>query len=308
MVDILLAVYNGEKYLKEQLCSIINQTYKEFNIIVRDDGSTDNSLSIIRGFEALYPHQIKVIEGAPSGSAKNNFFELMNYTVSDYIMFCDQDDVWLENKIEITLKKMKETESVHGKSTPILCHTDLKVVDRSLDTINSSFFKMQKFDISKTSLNHALVQNIVTGCTIMINKALLELAKDTNSDDIIMHDWWLFLIASAFGRIETITTPAILYRQHEENQLGAKTLSPMTHRQMTNSVRASIKQAYSFLQCYHELLSLSQVEMIQYYSNIYKYSFLKRVFILRKFKFYKHPFIKKFFQTIIILKLKGLTP
>ena len=240
MIDILVAVYNGEKYLKEQLTSILNQTYKEFNIIIRDDGSTDSSLYIIKEFNQLYPEKVTFVEGVPSGSAKNNFFELINYAKSDYIMFCDQDDIWFENKIEVTLKKMQATENTYGKDVPILCHTDLTVVDKNLNTINPSFFKMQKFDITKTTLNRALVQNIVTGYTMMINKALLDLAKGTNSEDIIMHDWWLFLIASAFGRVEVVTTPTILYRQHEENQVGARIISPLTNTQMVNSVKASI--------------------------------------------------------------------
>lgn len=307
MIDILVACYNGENFLKQQLDSLINQTYQDFNIILRDDGSKDSSLKILKQFKADYPDKVTLIEGNPTGGAKNNFFELMNHTDADYIMFCDQDDVWLENKVEITLSKMKDTENAYGKDVPVLCHTDLSVADKDLNITHNSFFKMQKFDISKTSLNRALVQNIVTGCTVMINRALLNIAKGTNSNDVIMHDWWLFLIASAFGRVEAINSPTILYRQHENNQVGAKSLSPLTHTQMACSINTSVCQAIWFLRCYSKSLSSSQIEMIEQYSNLHKHSVLKRMCILRRFQLYKHPFIKKLFQIITISKLKRLS-
>ena len=304
VVDILVAVYNGEKYLKAQLESVINQTYKEFNIIIRDDGSTDSSLDIIKEFKSLYPEKVQIIEGKPSKSAKNNFFELMNYAASDYIMFCDQDDIWLENKVELTLSKMKEAEDLNVKTTPVLCHTDLTVVDKDLNTIHPSFYKMQKFDISKTTLNRALVQNIVTGCTVMINKPLLNLAKGTNAEDIIMHDWWLFLIASAFGKVEVVNTPTILYRQHESNQLGAKRIAPMKNSDMYTSVINTICQSAIFSARFKTVLSEEQIAMIYAYSNIKSENKTKRLFILNKYKIYKSPLIKNIFQQIITLKLK----
>ena len=310
MVDILLAVYNGEKYLKEQLNSIINQTYQDFNIIIRDDGSTDDSFDIIKEFTLLYPEKIKIVEGKPSGSAKNNFFELMNHTNSDYIMFCDQDDVWLKNKIELTLSKMKEFENTHGKHTPLLCHTDLKVVDENLNTIHPSFYKMQKFNISKTSLNYAMVQNIVTGCTIMINKPLLDIAKGTNSENIIMHDWWLFLIASAFGKVEAINTPTMLYRQHENNQLGAapegkviyylKKLLFSNKNHSKNILLKTCMQAKIFNNTFSEKLSQQNKLLAKEYSCILQKNKLCKIITVIKFRFWKHSFIRKLGQIFMI--------
>ena len=304
MIDILVAVYNGEKYLKEQLTSILNQTYKEFNIIIRDDGSTDSSLDIIKEFNQLYPEKVTFVEDVPSGSAKNNFFELMNYAKSDHIMFCDQDDIWFENKIEVTLKKMQATENTYGKDVPILCHTDLTVVDKNLNTINPSFFKMQKFDITKTTLNRALVQNIVTGCTMMINKALLDLAKGTNSEDIIMHDWWLFLIASAFGRVEVVTTPTILYRQHEENQVGANDPSEISYyaKRFKSGSRLwlTYAQAEAFLSAFDSMLKDPQKSLVLCYSNIPKQNKLQRISTIVKNDFWKHSAITKAGQIILV--------
>lgn len=304
MIDILVAVYNGEKYLKEQLNSLINQTYKDINIIIRDDGSTDNSLDIIKEFKFEHPEKTTLIEGNPTKSAKNNFFELLNHAKSDYIMFCDQDDIWLENKVKLTLAKMQETEETYGNSIPVLCHTDLKVVDKNLNELHKSFFKMQKFDITKTSLNRALVQNIVTGCTMMINKPLLDLAKNTNSENVIMHDWWLFLIASAFGRVEVVNSPTILYRQHGKNQLGAKRITNIKFSDMVNSINNSINQSLIFLKTYSSVLSLEQIELVSVYANIKKEKPLQRFFILNKYKIYKYPLAKKIFQQITTIKLR----
>lgn len=304
MIDILVAVYNGEKYLKDQLNSIINQTYQDFNIIIRDDGSTDNSLAIIKEFELLYPEKVKVVNGQPSKSAKNNFFELMNYASSDYIMFCDQDDIWLQNKIELTLNKMKDAEKAYEKSTPVLCHTDLAVVDSNLNSIHSSFYKMQKFDISKTSLNRALVQNIVTGCTIMINRPLLNLAKNTNSENVIMHDWWLFLIASAFGKVEVVNTPTIMYRQHGSNQLGAQNPSEIAYyakRLKTGSaLHLTYKQARCFYEIFGDKLSPENKILAQEYADFQKKNKLQKISSIIKNDFWKHSAIKKAGQIILV--------
>jgi len=122
LVTILLAVYNGEKYLKAQIESILSQSFKDFKIIIRDDGSTDKSVDIINYYCNEYPDKISCMGGDPTGSAKLNFAELLDSCEADYIMFCDQDDVWLPTKIEKTLAAMQLAED-DGK-TPVLVHTD----------------------------------------------------------------------------------------------------------------------------------------------------------------------------------------
>ena len=304
MVDILVAVYNGEKYLKAQLDSIISQTYKEFNIIIRDDGSQDSSLDIIKEFKLQYPEKVQIVEGSPSKSAKNNFFELMNHATSDYVMFCDQDDFWLENKIELTLNKMKESEKDYGASTPVLCHTDLAVVDSTLNVLHPSFYKMQKFDISKTSINRAMVQNIVTGCTVMINKPLLELAINTNSEDVIMHDWWLFLIASAFGKVEAVNIPTIMYRQHNNNQLGAQDPSKIGYYtgrlKSGSSLHLTYAQAESFYRAFESKLPEHQKSIVKEYISLPEKNKLQKISSIIKNDFWKHSVIKKAGQIILV--------
>ena len=135
MVEILLATYNGKKYLKQQLDSLLNQTFEDFKIIIRDDSSKDKTMDIIMEYKEKYPEKIKVIEDdVKCGSSVSNFMQLIKHATAPYIMFCDQDDYWLPNKIEISLKKMRQEEN--DKNKPILIYTDYKVVDSNLNSIN----------------------------------------------------------------------------------------------------------------------------------------------------------------------------
>ena len=204
---ILLTTYNGARYLKQQIDSLLNQTYKNFEIIARDDGSSDNS------FEILMSYDIKTLESIKNIGAKGSFGTLLEYAVqnsdSEYFMFCDQDDVWENDKIEKTFTKMLEMEK-SNPGTPLLAHTDLKVVDERLVSIADSFWKYQNIDPKKDSLNRLLMQNTITGCTMMINRKLAELALPVPKE-CIMHDWWIGLVASVFGRIDVIKVSSKIY-------------------------------------------------------------------------------------------------
>mgnify|MGYP005849079615 CR=1 FL=1 len=226
LIDILLATYNGEKYIGEQLDSLFNQTNQYWTLIVHDDGSTDKTVEIIKSYQIRYPSRIVLLEdGIKTGGAKNNFAHLMQFSTSEYIMFCDQDDVWLEDKIELTSERMQEVECKSG-NIPVLIHTDLTVVNNSLGILNKSFFKFQKIDpeISK-SFSLSKVQNSVTGCTLMLNKIAKELVMPIPKN-AVMHDWWILLsILRANGVVEFINKPTVLYRQHLDNQVGARGFS-----------------------------------------------------------------------------------
>ncbi|MCL2884649.1 MAG: glycosyltransferase, partial [Oscillospiraceae bacterium] len=142
MIDILLATYNGQAFLPAQLDSLLHQTYQDFLIHIRDDGSADATLQIIEQYKTNYPGKISVLENPiPSGSAKSNFFHLLNEAdmSGDYFLLCDQDDVWNPDKVELTLREMTKLEATYGTQTPLLIHTDLAVVDQSLRPLARSF-------------------------------------------------------------------------------------------------------------------------------------------------------------------------
>ncbi len=305
MVSILLAVYNGEKYLKQQIESILAQSFTDFKIIIRDDGSTDNSVEIINYFCNKYPEKIFLISGSPTGSAKRNFAALLNACDDDYIMFCDQDDVWYPYKIKLTLDIMKYTEGAK-KDLPVLIHTDLAVADENLNVISSSFFDFQKLS-SVMPLQQLLVQNNVTGCTVMINRALKEKCG-TIPDECIMHDWWLALVATAFGRVKHIDESTMYYRQHSANQVGAKASYGFafikrklaTLGDVRKNYNATYTQADAFLKQYGEGLIKQRYDLIKTYCDIPRMCKFKKIKTINKYGFKKCTRLRVIGQYILM--------
>ena len=225
-IAILMATYNGERFVSEQIESLLKQTYQDWELFIHDDGSEDNTVNIITQLAKEYPTKIHVVEGKETGGAKYNFFYLMHQVDAPYIMFCDQDDIWLETKIEKTYLKMRETESGCGIERPILVFTDLEVVDSKLRVLAERMSKSQKLNPRKIRFKDCLIQNVITGCTTMLNRACLEKSlAEVDFKNIIMHDWWCALVAAYYGKIAFVDEPLILYRQHGNNSVGAKPLS-----------------------------------------------------------------------------------
>jgi glycosyltransferase involved in cell wall biosynthesis len=221
-ITICLATYNGAEYLKEQIESILAQSCGGWQLMIRDDGSTDNTIGIIRAYGFAYPDKIRLIdENGPHLGATLNFGRLLESADSDYIMFCDQDDVWLGDKIQLTLDAMRSTEERYPEM-PILVHTDLTVVDDKLNTISDSLWNYQRLfpDIGDDP-KKIMAQNVVTGCTMMINKRAKEISIPVVAE-AIMYDWWVAIKVASVGKIVHIPTPSILYRQHFNNEIGAK--------------------------------------------------------------------------------------
>lgn len=305
MIDILLASYNGEKYIAEQIESILDQTYKDWFLYIKDDCSTDNTVNIINAYEKRYRDKIKVVvSDKPTGSAKDNFFSILQYSKSDYIMTCDQDDVWIPEKIEITYNKMKEAENSY-KDIPILVHTDLKVADENLNIISDSLLKMQNLDSSRDKLNNLLVQNIVTGCTVMVNRKLLDYIM-TIPKNAIMHDWWMALIAASLGKIKFIEKPTVLYRQHNHNDVGAKNVNSANYilKRLSNinDIKKSISDTYlqseEILNSMGSLIDKNNYLIVNQYSLMTKFNKLKKIQILLKYKLWKNSLVRVLGQII----------
>jgi len=227
MIDILLSVYNGAKYLPEQLDSLFRQTYQDFRIIIRDDCSNDNSSDIIKKYSDNYPQKIIVVpDGGKNLGASNSFFELFKHSTSDLIMFCDQDDVWNNDKLEMVMDFYYE--KVETKNSPLLIHTAADVVDENLNLLEERTrqFNKSKFGMEKSFI-WQIFQNDVTGCTVMINSALRELVKDIDfmNHKVIQHDWFLAQIAHLFNSKYYLPIKTIKYRQHANNVMGAKKIT-----------------------------------------------------------------------------------
>ncbi|MCL2627449.1 MAG: glycosyltransferase family 2 protein [Oscillospiraceae bacterium] len=308
MISVLLAAYNGELYIKEQINSLLSQTVSDFKLYVRDDISTDNTYTIIKEYSQKHPDMIVAEQSKKNtGGAEYNFINMMIEHKDDYVMLCDQDDVWLPDKIEKSLKKIKEMEEEYGADTPLLVHTDLKVVSNDLNVISSSYQKMASKDFNKNSLNYALALSNVGGSTVIYNRTLANLIQAV-PDFIVMHDWWLALIAAAFGKIGVVNEATVLYRQHEGNDKGAKrVLSPvyifyvLTHlKKMAAMIDDSYKQAGAFLRLYEDKLPKDKYEMIQAYASIPRLSRIKRLKTVMKYKAFMHGFARKTAQIMIL--------
>lgn len=221
MIEILLSTYNSELFLKQQLESIFEQTYKEWKLIIRDDGSSDNTIEILKFHIKKFPNKLFLMEmNSINIGVVKSFEQLLLETKSEYIMFCDHDDVWLPTKIEDTLNLMLESEKSY-KKLPLLIHTDLKVVDVNLNEISNSFWKYSKLNQKLLqNFNYLGICNSVTGCTTMINRIAVEMVLPF-PDNVIMHDSWIALVVAKYGKICYLQKPTILYRQHELNKIGA---------------------------------------------------------------------------------------
>lgn len=300
MIDILMATYNGELYIKEQIESILNQTYKDWKLYIRDDKSKDQTLNVIKKYTKEYPDKIILIEDNLGGlGAKKNFSQLLKYSKNEYCMFCDQDDVWLQDKIKISLDEIQKAESVYDKSTPILVHTDLKVVNEKLEIINESYWQFQGLDSKYSGLNKLLVENNITGCTVIINKSLKSKVQEV-PEEAIMHDWWIGLVAGTLGKIIQIDNKTILYRQHSNNVVGASGInsiknisSKLDKKQINSSIYKGICQGKKFYEMYKNVITEEHKSIIMNFINLKQQNYLNRKKIIIKNKFYKYNKIKR---------------
>ncbi|MCK4004205.1 glycosyltransferase family 2 protein [Streptococcus suis] len=302
-VNILMSTYNGQQFLSEQICSIKEQSYTDWTLFIRDDGSSDNTKEILKDFERQ-DSRIHIIDSDKSDNLGviKSFHKLVNHDRADFYFFSDQDDVWLPNKLELSLKEAQN----YPADLPLMVYMDLKVVNQDLEIMTESMVKSQSHH-ANTELVQELTENTVTGGVAMINHHLAEMWQVT--EDILMHDWYLALLASAFGNLVFIDQPGELYRQHSDNVLGARTLS----KRFKKWVRPHILFAVywdliknSQIQARHLLqmpLSQSNRELIEAFVTIMDKPMLERFRILRKYGLRKNKaFHTLVFTTLIITK------
>lgn len=305
LITIYLSVYNGEKYLSEQLQSIQAQSYQHWELLIRDDHSDDQSISIIKSF-VISDTRIRLISSNKQTiGVCNSFHELMLYRGNGtYFMFADQDDVWCTTKIEHTLHRMLKLESGMPNATPILLYTNLVHVNQNLKKTNKKY-KTPSIKSDTKILYQALIQNWIFGCTMMFNSSLLELSLPIPCESIaLLHDRWLTLIAASAGKINYIKTPELLHRLHDKN--ATSTMYNTTFRMKIKIAVFMIKQREKILhsrrvQCklLHERLVARQIhthtQTLQYFLTLLsKNGFSALYFGLT------HGFIyNRLFQTLI---------
>lgn len=288
-VAVLLSTYNGEKYLEEQIDSIRNQSYENWKLYIRDDGSSDTTINIIEKYCKVDDRIIFLDSNRNNLGVIDSFLFLLTEVTADYYMFCDQDDIWLENKIKNTLFCMKEKEKEEKK--PYVIYTDLRVVDANLNIIAPSIFEYRKLFKAPRNYMSIFIRNSAYGCTIMFNNQLKNLV--VKSDNIIMHDKWIEIIGASFGETCLCPDTDILYRRHGDNTSATKKygkLSYLTSR-LTKilsfikggkgvQVQNLLLQANAFSGRYRDKLSESKREQLDAFLMLPKVSRIKRLKIL----------------------------
>ncbi len=290
MIDILLAAYNGERYISEQIESVLAQDCDDFTLRICDDCSTDRTPDIIRRYAKRHPGKIIFTQNEKnSGCAAENFFKLLYSSDADYIMFCDQDDVWFKNKISLSLELMKNTEALYGKDMPVLLHTDLTVTDSELNVIARSMFDYQHLCRDERSAAHTAVQNTVTGCTMMLNRTLADRLRHTPVS-VPVHDWWIALYTACCGKTVFCNEPTLFYRQHKTNICGAQNMSDIRYitQRAAEKQRSSLMIKYGYRQAaemagfYGSELGEENCALLKGYGELEKKPYLKRLaYVLR---------------------------
>lgn len=210
-----MTTYNGEKYIRAQLDSILAQDYPNVSILIRDDGSSDRTIDILKEYSSRFDN-ISFYTGENLGVVKGNFDLIKNSdSTADYYAFSDQDDYWKSTKISRAVLKLREL----NKDKPLLYCGKTILTDKNLNILD---VKIKTPEI-RPSFNNAIVENICVGCTAVINHTMIKLVQEHIPEYTIMHDWWLYLTASCFGHVYYDMEAFILYRQHESNVMGART-------------------------------------------------------------------------------------
>lgn len=221
VIDILLATYQGERFLPALLDSLRTQVWKDFRVIAQDDGSTDATLSLLADATADARFSLGNQQAQHLG-AIGNFLSLMGQSDAPYCALCDQDDVWLPNRLSAGMTAMHDAEAKYGKDTPLLIHSDCRLIDAEDNVLSPSFFARQGWNPSAVTLPQLLVQNNATGCTMLLNAPLRALVTaHADSGKLFMHDWFIAKTAAAFGQVICLQEPLVCYRQHGSNVMGA---------------------------------------------------------------------------------------
>ncbi len=223
MISILMSTYNGAAYIAEQLDSIIAQSVQDWQLVVRDDGSTDGTQEILRAY-AEKDARIQMVEDKEKRGAMRSYEWLLEqYGTGKYVAFADQDDVWLPDKLRVCVDKIRQSEQQYGADTPIVVHTDLVVVDSTLRVVAESFWRYTfiKPNVLNRHTEYLAICNSVTGCAMMFNQAARGVSLPFG-DRALMHDSAIAVSTMLnHGKVVPVYVQTMLYRQHGDNTLGA---------------------------------------------------------------------------------------
>ena len=300
LVDILMATYNGERFVADQLLSLLQQEYPHIHIYIRDDGSTDQTVNIIEDFCSKYPQNITFIQdGKKNLGATQNFAALMEYSTASYICFSDQDDIWMKDKVQWMMGIMEKTEKQHP-GVPVYVFSDLTVADTNMNITHRSLNQRDGLSPRKTATNQLLMQNVPYGCATMINRELL-LKSLPIPKDALLHDHWMALVASLFGKITYLDEPLVLHRIHDNNasragsvhrkEIDQQLASKINNKNFHNYLFKQVAQAEALLKKFEPELSEKQVNTLQQFIALKTTKGIERKKLIIKNRFFKNAWL-----------------
>ena len=319
-IAVLLSSYNGARYITEQLRSLESQSYRNFDLFIRDDGSTDATCELIEAFKASSSLSIYVHYDTVNVGALKSFELLLNWSFQEgstyeYMMFCDQDDIWFENKIERSYHKISAMQERYGSSVPLLVYTDLEIVDADGAVLGSSFWKYFHLDPKKNACNDLAMQCNVTGCTMILNRHLAWRALPFHANSV-MHDHWIGLIASSLGVIDFIDDATLSYRQHTTNVSGGapkfnlsyivtKALKYYNDDEFDAVLGRQIDQAEGLLEhCPQEDLGRC-AEILDAMRRLRSSSALQRLRLVWRYRLFKQGWIRNIGLVFWLIRISG---
>lgn len=312
-VNVILAAYNGEKYIGEQIGSILDNTFWNLRLWIFDDGSGDKTETVIDVYRMKYPDKIIFRRNPVNKGVTLNFLDGMRYAagfgeaaeggrtdtaenesqkIREYFMFSDQDDVWMPDKIEKTLRYMKKLESRYGSNSAAAVFTDARVVDENLKTIYPSFYESGRLDTGERDLPHIMMENKLIGCTVMVNRELAGRLKQL-PEKARFHDWWVAMIAAAFGHIGYLPEATLYYRQHGGNMVGNQSFSSYVRNRISSikkqkeALHAIVSQAGEFYRIFHTELPAPQKKQVYILAQLEKKNWFERRLLIVKYGYLK---------------------
>lgn len=291
--EIILATYNGERYIGALLDSLLDQNTQDFSLLVRDDGSRDSTVALLNSFKLRFGSRMRLMPaGVATGSPTRNFAILMAETTADFILFCDQDDVWLPNRVAATVELLTLAERQHGKDCPVFAFNDLIPVDAALKPLSDSFWRFKKIAPGNASnLAKSILTTSILGCSSGINRALAQKSLPI-SPKATNHDWWALHVAALFGAVVWSAEKTVLYRLHgsnASNQTKVSWAGYLKRRDKSNAVkRGLIKKSEhvgGLLSAYEETMPHDKKMLLQAFCNLQNLDFIKRRFSILRWGF-----------------------
>lgn len=244
MIAILMATYNGENFISQQLDSIVSQSFCDWELFIRDDGSTDNTIAIIKEYENTYPNIHYIEDDLGSLGTRDQFLHLMKIVDAEYYMFCDQDDKWFEDKIEKSLIKIKLTES-NNPNKAILIGSDCAICGSNLEVVNPSCWDHLRINPSDfLNIDGIFVYPFITGASMILNNKVKEVLPPIPVGlprNRPMYDWWILINVYRSGVVDLLDEPTRYYRQHSNNISGGLDKLDTSYMSKLINIRKSLK-------------------------------------------------------------------